>query len=112
MEPTSPPPTGGYNYLAELAWVLAAMVGGVARYLDSYIQTGTMPRVGLLFANAFVSGFSGYMAAHVALHLAPDWAMVAAGTAGWLGTQGMNWVADVVKRRVGGQVDGGDRGDA
>jgi hypothetical protein len=93
---------------AESLWVLLAMAGGVARYLDEYLRTGILPRIGHLFAHAAVSGFSGYMVAQVCLRTVPEWSLVAAGIGGYLGTQGLEWVSTVLKRRVAGSVDSGD----
>jgi len=78
------------------------MIGGIARYLDTYLRTATTPKFGMLVANALVSGFSGYMVAQVALRVEPDWALVAAGIGGYLGTQGLDWLSEVLKRRIGG----------
>lgn len=93
---------GPFNLWAELAWVGLAMMGGVARYLDSYLRSGQNPRLGLALSHALVSGFSGYMVAQVTLRVQPEWALVAAGIGGYLGTQGMDWLATVLKKRIGG----------
>lgn len=87
---------------SELIWVLVAMLGGIARYLDSYIRTGDRPRLGLLIAHALVSGFSGYMVAQAVLQFSVNWAMVAAGVGGYLGTQGLDWLATVLRDKVVG----------
>lgn len=89
---------------AELMWVLFAMAGGVARYLNMYLRTGAVPKMGLLFAHAVVSGFSGYVVAQVILRIEPDWAFVAAGVGGYLGTQGLDWAASVLRTRFGGDI--------
>lgn len=90
---------------SELIWVIVAMLGGIARYLDSYIRTGVAPRLGLLAAHALVSGFSGYMVAQAILQFSAHWAMVAAGVGGYLGTQGIDWLATVLRDRViGGSI--------
>lgn len=91
-----------WNFWAELAWVGIAMTGGIARYLDTYLRTATPPKFGMLLAHALVSGFSGYMVAQVALRVQPDWALVAAGVGGYLGTQGLDWLSEILKRRLGG----------
>jgi len=88
------------GYTAQVMWLLLAMAGGVARYLDSYLRTGVMPKLTALFAHALVSGFSGYMVAQVVLRIEPDWALVSAGIGGYLGTQGLDWAAYVIKNRA------------
>lgn len=104
MEPT-PPPEPFFQTVAELLWLGLAMVGGVARSLDKYVQGGVFPGVGMLFAQAAVSGFSGYMVAQVILRLSPEWALVGAGIGGYLGTQGLEWVTAILKERFGGRGD-------
>lgn len=89
----------------ELIWVLVAMLGGVARYLDSYIRTGSSPKFGLMVAHAAVSGFSGYMVAQTVIQFSTQWALVAAGVGGYLGTQGLDWLATVLRDKViGGTI--------
>ena len=100
IENTTPP--DGSSHFAQLAWVILAMMGGIARYLDAYIKSGNAPKFGLLLTHALVSGFSGYMVAQVALRVQPDWALVAAGVGGYLGTQGLDFLTTVLKRRLGG----------
>lgn len=88
---------------SEIAWVVLAMVGGVARYLDSYLKGSDVPKWGMMLAHALVSGFSGYMVAQVALKFQPDWALICAGIGGYLGTQGLDLLTEVVRRKFGVQ---------
>lgn len=85
----------------QVLWVAIAAVGGVVRYLDVYLKTSTPPAVGPAFAHAFVSGFSGYMTALTVMHFDHNWALVAAGAGGYLGTQGLDWVTVVLRDRFG-----------
>lgn len=103
MPANSPEPlTSLLRYGAELMWVILAMVGGIARYLDIYLRTNVTPKFGILIAHALVSGFSGYMVAQTVLKFSPDWALVAAGVGGYMGTQGLDWLASLMKQRFGG----------
>jgi hypothetical protein len=91
----------GFKFDSDLIWILLAMAGGVARYLDEYLRTSITPSVGKLCANALVSGFSGFIVAQATLKLSPDWALVAAGVGGYMGTQGLEWISSVLKNRLG-----------
>lgn len=94
-----------WDFTADLAWVLIAMVGGIARYLDQYVRTGVSPRLGLLLAHTVVSGFSGYMVAQTIIRLSPEWALVAAGIGGYLGTQGLDWISTLFTEKFGGKIE-------
>lgn len=89
---------------AELAWIILAMIGGIARYLDRYIRTGLPPKPGMLVAHTLVSCFSGYMVAQTIMRFDQDWALVAAGVGGYLGTQGLDWLASIFASKFGGTV--------
>lgn len=107
--PPNPPDDLWVRLSAEIMWIAFAMVGGVARYLDMYLKTGVIPRVGMLLAHAVVSGFSGYTVAQVAIRVHPEWTTVAAGVGGYLGTQGIDLIATIVKNRA---FPGGDSNNA
>jgi len=92
-------------YVSEILWTITAVIGGIARVLDSYVRTGIVPKLSLLFAHALVSGFSGYMVAQVVQRFDPSWAHVAAGVGGYLGTQGLDWIASLIAARFGGRMD-------
>lgn len=92
---------------AELWLVIIAMLGGIARYLDSYIRTGAPPKIALLTAHAMVSAFSGWMVAQVVVQFAPTWGMWAAGVGGYLGTQGLDMIAAFLRTWLNGQAGTG-----
>jgi len=89
----------------ELAWVILAVMGGIARYLDSYLKSGDAPKFGMLLAHAMISGFSGYMVAQVMLKFQPDWVLIAAGIGGYLGTQGLDIITELLKKRLNAESD-------
>jgi hypothetical protein len=100
ITPETTPPPNLFFGLLEVLWVGFAMVGGIAHHLDAYLRGGDFPSFKRLIANAVVSGFSGYMMALVALRVAPDWAYISAGIGGYLGTQGIDWVASILRGRI------------
>jgi len=89
----------------DAVWAIIAVLGGLASYLDSFLKGKQTPTLGKMIAHAFVSGFSGYMVAQIVLLIKPEWAFVAAGVAGYLGTQALDLAADMLKRRVGAKDD-------
>lgn len=84
----------------QTTWVGLAMAGGVVRYLDVYLKGGAVPKIGLTLANAGVSGFCGFMAASIMLKVQPDWALMTAGVAGYIGTQVLDWMADAIRKKL------------
>jgi len=98
-----PDQSGGHQFPTwnDAVWAIIAILGGVARYLDGFLKGQQTPTWSRIIAHAFVSGFSGYMAAQMALLIKPEWAFIIAGMAGYLGTQALDIVADIIKRRVG-----------
>lgn len=87
--------------LNDLSWALIALMGGVARYLDGFLKGQQTPTWSRIAAHAFVSGFSGYMVAQVAVLIKPEWSFISAGVAGYLGTQALDMVADLMRQRAG-----------
>lgn len=94
----------GLPFSAEIMWILIAMAGGIARYLDQYLKSGTPPKLGMLISHALVSGFAGFMMVQFVLHFSKDWAVIAAGAGGYLGTQALDFIASVFKAKFGGPV--------
>lgn len=95
------PSGGNFPSVNDVAWAVIAILGGIARYLDSFLKGGHPPTWTRLMAHAFVSGFSGYMVAQVSLQIKPEWAFIAAGVAGYLGTQALDMVAELMRKRAG-----------
>jgi hypothetical protein len=87
----------------DVTWAAIAVLGGIARYLDSFLKGQTIPTWSKMIAHAFVSGFSGYMIAMAVMLMKPEWVFIAAGVAGYLGTTALDILADVIRKRVGAE---------
>lgn len=96
-------------FTTDIAFIVIAMIGGIARYLDQYVRTGVAPRWGLLAAHTVVSCFSGYMVAQAVLKMAPEWAFFSAGMGGYLGTQGLDWLSTILTEKFGGKIEKPDK---
>jgi hypothetical protein len=96
--PLDPPndPQSYWSLIPHIAWAAFAVVGGVARYLDEAFRGGKGFRPLHLVTTAFISGFSGYMVAQLALKVNPSWALIAAGVGGYLGTQAMDEIRKIL----------------
>lgn len=92
--------------IAQFSWLILAIAGGVARYLDEYARNGQPFKIGQLVVNAFVSGFSGYMVAQLTLKFNADWALIAAGIGGYLGTQALEEVRKIFFMYVNARASG------
>ena len=93
------------EHLGEVFWVILAVLGGLARSLDGYVKSGVFPRVSMLAAHIAISGFAGFMMAQLLLKIAPGWEHIGAGVGGYLGTQGIDWMAQAIKARLGGDIN-------
>lgn len=90
-----------YDLLLQFCWVGLAIFGGVARYLSEYIKDEGKITISSLLAHGIVSGFSGYMMASVFMIFHPEWALIGAGLGGYLGPQGMDIIASIMKNKFG-----------
>lgn len=70
--------------------MLLAAIGGIARYLHIYMQTGNF-KIGFFIAHVFISAFSGYMFAEFALFIGikETGLFLFAGIGGFLGTKAL-----------------------
>lgn len=82
-------------------YVIVAAVGGIARYLNSYIS-GQRFSLTIFIASAFIAGFSGLMFALVGDSLALPNPMphIMAGVGGFFGDQTMKLVLEYVSKNV------------
>lgn len=79
----------------ELIYVIIAMVGGMARYLNSFTN-GSPFKFSILIASAFVAGFSGLMFALLgqSLDMAHTTQFVMAGIGGFFGEQTLKFILE------------------
>jgi len=87
----------------EAVVVFISACGGIARYLNQYL-TAAHPQfvIGMLFANIFVSAFSGFMAATLAesFGISEKLVYLSAGVGGFLGASTMDFVRSVIASRL------------
>jgi hypothetical protein len=86
------------DYPRYLIYSILAAAGGAARYVQSYIDTGTFKWT-MLFAQVMVSAFTGLMLAEFTLALGANLqlAFCAAGAGGFVGTHAMDVIVDRIK---------------
>ena len=83
-----------------IIWTFVAAVGGVAKHLHAYVSSDNgILDIKKLLANAFISGFSGLMAAKALELYYPNLAFVIAGLSGYMGTQALDLVINLWKSR-------------
>lgn len=81
---------------------LVAIIGGVARYLNSYAMGQTHFSGGVFVASAFVAGFSGWMFAIMgtSMHLPQEMVFIMAGTGGFFGDQTMKLIMEWIQGKI------------
>lgn len=85
----------------EIAYVLMAAIGGVARYLQVYLNEGKFAWQHFI-AHTFVSAFSGYMFFQFGsnvLQLGDNYMPIMAGLGGWMGVEALKMLELFIKRR-------------
>jgi hypothetical protein len=93
----------------DILWILLALFGGIARYLDTYLKKKEDFSVAKMLATVIVCSFCGYMAAMTAALLYPTWTMVAAGVGGYIGVEALNLLYTVWKNKF--TLDGNKKDD-
>lgn len=85
---------------AEIIYGFIAVGGGIARYLNGYVD-GHKFRLGIFLAAACVAGFSGYMFALLAnsMSLPSPMPQIFAGVGGFFGEQTMKLILETISRR-------------
>lgn len=81
---------------------LWGLLGGIMRSLNNAVQLNRVPSIATVIANVLVAGFCGYVASKFAAKFDPDWAMVAAGMGGYLGTTTIDIAISLITQNRGG----------
>lgn len=86
----------------EIIYVAVAATGGIARYLQHYLNEDKFiwPH---FVAHVFVSSFSGYMFYQFAVNIfgfPPSSIAIFAGIGGWMGVEALKMLETVIKKRL------------
>ena len=86
---------------AQTFYVLIAMTGGIARYLNSYTSGSTRFSISIFVASAFAAGFSGFMFALLGDSLSLPYPLphVMAGVGGFFGDQTMKFLLEYFTKK-------------
>lgn len=79
----------------EAVYVVLAVAGGIARYLNSFVR-GTPFRISILLASIFISAFSGYIFALVGTSMVMPFTLISmmSGVGGFFSDQAMKWALE------------------
>ena len=86
----------------EVIYVAVAATGGIARYLQHYLNEGTFTWQHFL-AHVFVSSFSGYMFYQFSVNVfgfPETTTAVFAGIGGWMGVEALKMLETIIKKRM------------
>lgn len=88
------------HFPIEIFYVLMAVIGGVARYLNSYVQ-GERFNFAIFLASAFVSGFGGLMFAFLgqSMNMPQPMIYVMAGIGGFFSEQTLKLIFERVTNK-------------
>ena len=89
------------NVITETIYVLVSAMGGVAKYLNEYMNTGKF-HLGMFVANIFLSGFSGIMFKLFgeSLGLNHNMLFMLAGVGGFMSSSALSLLANVVAKKT------------
>jgi hypothetical protein len=85
----------------QTVYVVVAIAGGIARYLNSFANGNSPFKLSVFFASAFMAGFSGLMFALVgdSLNMPFPISHIMAGVGGFFGEQTMKLVLEFVSKK-------------
>lgn len=87
---------------------MIAFCGGLARYLFNWMKLPPGSPFGWcrMLATGAAAGFTGLMTGSVVVLMGyPTWALVAAGIGGFMGTESMELLFDLARRRAAPKVE-------
>lgn len=87
---------------AEIIYVAIAAFGGIARYLQFYLNEGAFAWQHFI-AHIFVSSFSGYMFYQFAtnvLNFPDNTIAIFAGLGGWMGVEALKMAEGVIRQKL------------
>ncbi len=90
------------NFPVQAIYMMVAVVGGVARYFNSFADGKVPFKLSILLASAFAAGFSGLMFALVgdSMHLPNPIPHIMAGVGGFFGDQTMKLILEYVSKKA------------
>ncbi len=90
----------GISWCLEIFWTLLAGVGGLVKALREVLKGTEKFAWSRVIARIIISGFSGLMVAKTTELLDPTWATIAAGIGGYLGTEALDSLVEVIRGRL------------
>lgn len=93
------PPEPSDKNVSEAMIAILSALGGLARYLNTYIHGGKL-QFWKLAAHVIVAAFAGYIFGHAALSsgLGYDMVLVGSGLGGWLGPGAVDLALDFLRK--------------
>lgn len=89
------------NIHSETMFVVIAIAGGMARYLNSYVN-GSPFKISMFIASTFVSAFSGMMFAYLGVALSIPFPLLwmMSGVGGFFGDQTMKFIFEYLQKQI------------
>ena len=89
------------NIPIEIIYGAIAIAGGIARYLNGYIN-GEKFKLRILIASAIVAGFSGFMFALMGqnMNMPAQFINVMAGVGGFFGEQTLKFIMENIEKKI------------